>query len=174
MPSYSILNRIFLIISLILIACLLNLGIIVNPGYYSHDELGFGYYSQGLGSRRLTEIPWSSIFDFSVPQYRPITFNLWLLTSHFLFNYPPLFHLFVLLVCLLCGGVAAFIVWEISRDQLFSVVFFLIFSISPTTTFTAGWVCTMGDSLWVLFSLLVFLSILKALLCLVRISLLLC
>ncbi len=135
------------------IGCLFNILLIVNPGYYSHDELGFGFHSQGFGDRALSDINWFSFLNLQAPQYRPITFNLWLFISHFLFQYPPLFHFVVVLLGLACGIALYALILQRSANHRFALTALLIFSILPATAFTIGWVGTIGDFLWVLFTL---------------------
>ena len=135
------------------IGCLFNILLIVNPGYYSHDELSFGFHSQGFGDKALSDINWFSFLNLQAPQYRPITFNLWLFVSHFLFQYPPLFHLVVVLLGLLCGVALYALILQRSTNRRFALTALLIFSILPATAFTIGWVGTIGDFLWVLFTL---------------------
>jgi hypothetical protein len=145
--------KILFYIILILIALILNFLLLVNPGYYSHDELGFGFYSQGYGDRSLSDIDWFSFFNIQAPQYRPITFNTWLFISHFLFQYPPLFHLVVVLLGLACGLALYHLILQISNNRIFAITSFLIFSILPSTSFTIAWVGTIGDFIWVFCSI---------------------
>lgn len=151
-------QRFKLLIFLIFVACLLNFLIIANPGYYSHDELGFGFFSQGFtGERTLSTIDWFSFFNVQAPQYRPITFNIWLFSSHFLYSYPPLFHLFLVLLYLIPAVLLYVLVMETSDDKKLAIISCLIYLLLPSTTFAIAWVGTIAEALWVIFSLLVFI-----------------
>lgn len=147
---------IFLCVTAGCVGIVLNFLLIANPGYYSHDELGFGFHSQGLGNNKLTDIQWCSPTDIAVPQYRPLTFNLWLFLSYWFYGWPTLFHFVVLVVTLLCGALAAMVLYSFSKNKAQALVAFTVFSMMPTTAFTAGWVGTLGEYLWVTFGLLSF------------------
>lgn len=123
-----------------------------NPGYFSHDELQWGYAASGSRLADLPWMAWSAIDEF---QYRPLTFNLWLVASYFLFDTPQAFHaLWVLLgtaVGMLLFKVLA--AWGVARAQAaLGAVFFLL---GPVAAHVHGWVGTLGDLLWVGAALLV-------------------
>src|SRR5690554_1462652 len=117
-----------------------------NPGYFSHDELQWGYAASG---RALAELPWVGWARIDEFQYRPLTFNLWLVISSLLFDTPQAFHaLWVLLGTAV--GVLLFKVlvrWGLPpAHAALGAVFFLL---GPLSAHVHGWVGTLGDLLWV-------------------------
>src|SRR5690606_29049911 len=60
----------------------------LNPGYFSHDELQWAAFGHG----ELASLGWVDPRDLSQLQYRPLTFNLWLLLGNALFAHPQAFH----------------------------------------------------------------------------------
>ncbi len=118
----------------------------LNPGYFSHDELQWAAFADVADWRRL---PWSAWFDTSVFQYRPLTFNLWLLLSHGLADHPRAFHfVFVLLGTLNALLLRATVLRASGRADLAAAAA-LAFLLSPYVAYVHGWVGTLGDLLWV-------------------------
>ena len=115
------------------------------PGYFSGDELQWGHYGSGL----LADLPWVPFSDYRVFQYRPLTFNLWLLISHFLFEHPRAFHA---LWALLGVGNAA-LLWKLLRAygtrNSVAVPAALVFLSFPYAVYVHAWVATLADLLWV-------------------------
>ena len=116
-----------------------------NPGYFSHDELQWGH---AAWQERMAELPWFGWTRIDVFQYRPLTFNLWLLASFHLFDTPRLFHgLWVALGTV--NGLLLFTVlrrWGIrNRPAALGATAFLL---SPVAAHVHGWVGTLGDLLW--------------------------
>lgn len=125
-------------------AVILQLPLIFNPGYFSHDELQWAVWS---GVSDFSKLPWLSWVDYQAYQYRPITFNLWLVVSYFLFDLPYLFHTFLVF----WGALNAFLLFHIARRlQLSSLMAFgavMVFVMSPFAMYVHGWVGTMADML---------------------------
>lgn len=122
----------------------------LNPGYFSHDELQWGARA---AVAHWSELRFVSFLDWQAFQFRPLTFNLWLLISHALFDTPRLFHaLFVglgTLNALLLAGV-------LRRAGCRASVAFcaaLVFALSPFAAWVHGWVGCLADLLWVGFGL---------------------
>ena len=69
------------VFALVLLA---QLPLILNPGYFSHDELQWAAFAADG-----RHVAWTAIGDF---QYRPLTFNLWMWLSRPLFARPQVFH----------------------------------------------------------------------------------
>lgn len=117
-----------------------------NPGYFSHDELQWGHAAWRAS---LSELPWVGWLRIEAFQYRPLTFNLWLLLSYWLFDAPRAFHtLWVLL-----GTTNGLLLFAVllrfglrARAAAFGAVFFLL---GPVAAHVHGWVATLGDLLWV-------------------------
>lgn len=128
-------------------ALLLQLPLVLNPGYYSHDELQWAHFA-GTGMR----VAWLDVATF---QYRPLTFNLWMALSRALFDTPVLFH-------------AVLVGWGSANAALLGAVGYgfgmrawpaalgaLAFALSPYATYTHGWVGCIADLAWVSCGLLI-------------------
>lgn len=123
------------------LACLLQLALVLNPGYYSHDELQWAVYAvDGV------QVPW---LDLSAFQYRPLTFNLWMLLSRALFDTPMLFHA----VLVAAGALNAALLFPVGRgfgmQPRHAALGALAFVLSPYAVYTHGWVGCIADLLWV-------------------------
>ena len=122
------------------LACLLQLPLVLNPGYYSHDELQWAVHAVD-GVR----VPW---LDVSAFQYRPLTFNLWMLLSRALFDTPMLFHA----VLVAWGSANASLLYAVGRRfgmQTWPALFgALVFALSPYAVYTHGWVGCIADLIW--------------------------
>lgn len=117
----------------------------LNPGYFSHDELQWAAFGHG----ELASLAWVDPRDLSQLQYRPLTFNLWLLLGNALFAHPQAFHALwvalgtanALLLCLLLG--------RLGLRPAFAALGALVFVLNPFSAYVHGWVGTLGDLLWV-------------------------
>jgi hypothetical protein len=128
-----------------LIAVLAQWPLLLNPGYFSHDELQWAARADlPLGS-----VAWLSWTDWHTFQFRPLTFNLWLLLSHALFATPRAFHA----VWVVLGvGNALLLLRLMLRSAIappVALLFALGFVLGPYAIFTQGWVATLADLLWV-------------------------
>lgn len=127
----------------------LQLPLILNPGYYSHDELQWAAFAD-QGMRFVTV--WADVGAF---QYRPVTFSLWLWLSSHLFAHPQLFHG----VMVAWGGLNAVLLARlmvrlgVSAKLAFAGA--IIFAMSVFTVQTHGWAGTLADLIWVSCALLV-------------------
>lgn len=117
-----------------------------NPGYYSHDELQWAYFAS---APTLGQVPWASFTDVATFQYRPVTFNLWLLLSRALFDSPMLFHVLYVGV----GTINAVLLAQllralpgVSRGQ--AVAAAVVFVLAPYTAYIHGWIATLADLIW--------------------------
>ncbi|HSD18284.1 MAG TPA: hypothetical protein VLC71_13630 [Thermomonas sp.] len=133
------------------LACLVQLPLALNPGYYSHDELQWAVHAAD-GVR----VPW---LDPGAFQYRPLTFNLWMLLSRALFDTPMLFH-----AALVAAGAAnACLLFAVGRGCGLparpATVGALAFVLSPYAVYTHGWVGCIADVLWVGCALLLALCV---------------
>lgn len=130
---------------LLLLALLVQLPHVLNPGYFSHDELQWGFLADGVP---LAAIPWVDPLDFATFQYRPLTFNLWLALNAAFFDTPLLMHgvqalfaagVFLLLDRLMLRhGITGWTRWGAG-------VLWLGF---PYVAYVHGWVGTFGDQIW--------------------------
>lgn len=135
----------------LLIAFLIGLPLILNPGYFSHDELQWLAFAD---KPSLAEVPWNSWFDFSPFQYRPLTFNLWLLLSHFFGYQPMLMHLVRVLFGLVAAWLLRSVLLQLDVPPRRATVASWIWLLTPYTVYTHGWVGTFGDSLCLIFALM--------------------
>ena len=124
-----------------LAAFLLQLPLVLNPGYYSHDELQWAAFAaDGV------QVPWLDLATF---QYRPLTFNLWMALSRALFDTPMLFH--ALLVAWGSAN-AALLAWAgrgFGMRPWPAALGALAFALSPYAVYVHGWVGCIADLLWV-------------------------
>lgn len=123
-----------------------QLPLVLNPGYFSHDELQWAARAaQGQG------FAWTETGAF---QYRPLTFNLWVWLSRHLFAQPQAFHAVLVAwgsanAALLCAvarrfGVAA---WPAAIGAL-------CFALGPYAAYVHGWVGCIADLTWLTCALL--------------------
>lgn len=124
----------------VLAALLLQWPLVLNPGYFSHDELQWAAFANGD-----LLAPWRDVSAF---QYRPLTFSLWMLLSRQLFDVPMAFH--ALLVT--WGSMNAGLLFSVTRR--FGLAAWpaaggaLIFAAGPFAALVHGWVGCIADLLW--------------------------
>lgn len=127
------------------LALLAQLPLILNPGFFSHDELQWAAQADVPAGQSL---PWFSWTAFEIYQYRPLTFNLWLLLSRAWFDQPQLFHL----VCVVWGSLNATLLAALGRRlgmaERPAAIGALVFALGPYAVFVHGWVGTMADLIW--------------------------
>lgn len=133
------------------VVVLVQLPLLRNPGYFSHDELQWAAFA-GQGVR----VPWGALDAF---QYRPLTFNLWMLLSRALFAHPPLFHA----LCVGWGAANATLLCVLARrfglPSASAAVGAVVFALGPSASYVHGWVGTLGDLAWVSCALLAALCV---------------
>lgn len=119
--------------------------LLLNPGYFSHDELQWAAAADVATGAPLPWFPWTAV---DVYQYRPLTFNLWLWLSHRLFDDPLGLHA----VCVLWGSVNAMLLAVLGRRlgvaPLPAAAAALVFALGPFAALVHGWVGTLGDLIW--------------------------
>jgi hypothetical protein len=130
---------------------LLQLPLILNPGYLSFDELQWWARADVPA---FADLPWVAWTDLRAFQYRPLTFNLWLVLAHLLAAHACAMHaLFVLLGTINALLLAACLRrLDVSRST--AAVAAVAFVLSPYAAYTHGWTGTLGDLLVLLFGLL--------------------
>ncbi|HEU0152206.1 MAG TPA: hypothetical protein VFQ84_02545, partial [Arenimonas sp.] len=132
--------------AVLVLAGLAQLALALNPGYFSHDELQWGAAADVADGAALPWFPWT---DASMLQWRPLTFNAWLLLSNALFASPQALHsLWVLMGSAIAAGLA----WLLLRLGLgvrTAVLAGLVFALNPYAAYVHGWVATLADLLWV-------------------------
>jgi hypothetical protein len=116
-----------------------------NPGWFSHDELA---WAARADVATLAELPWQEWSDLDTFQYRPLTFNLWLLIAHALHDMPLWFHgLWVLLGM----AIACLLRQTLRRCGIAphtASIAALLFALNPYAAYVHGWVATLADLLW--------------------------
>lgn len=128
----------------------------LNPGYFSHDELQWATWAAAPSIGKLKFIAFG---DFSSFQYRPLTFNLWLLLSHALFETPRLFHALFVLLGTLNALLLARILQAAGSSTRLALATALVFGLSPFAVWVHGWVGCLADLIWVGAALLATLAI---------------
>jgi hypothetical protein len=130
---------------LLVIAVLVQLPLLLNPGYFSHDELTWGSRAAVDG---VAKLPWVAWDDLAVFQYQPLTFNLWLLVTHALHAHPVPFHaLWVLLGASMALGVRHAL-RRIGIGEAVAASAALVFVLNPYAVYVHGWVATLADLIW--------------------------
>jgi hypothetical protein len=125
--------------------------LIFNPGYFSHDELQW-WARADVAS--WTQLPWVSWIDIATFQFRPLTFNLWLVLAWCFASTPYLMHLLVVAA----GSVNALLLGRCvaaagaSRRTGYAAA--LVFVLTPYAAYTHGWTATLADLLTVAAALL--------------------
>lgn len=122
---------------------LLSLPLILNPGYFSHDELQWAARAGTDGP-----IPWSSWTAIDAFQYRPLTFNLWLWLSRHLFMHPQAFHAVIVAWGALNAALLARLGMGFGVPRRAAVIGALAFALGPYAAYVHGWVATIGDLIW--------------------------
>ncbi|HET7925401.1 MAG TPA: hypothetical protein VFL30_10915 [Rhodanobacteraceae bacterium] len=129
----------------------LQLPLILNPGYFSHDELQWWARADVPSWADLPWIPW---LDLSPLQYRPLTFNLWLVLAHAFAATPTLMHL----VFVALGTANAWLLARVLADAHVPLracyAAALVFALSPCAVYVHGWTGTLADLLTLAFLLI--------------------
>lgn len=130
---------------------LLQLPLICNPGYFSHDELQWWAHADVSG---WASLPWESWTDYGVFQYRPLTFNLWLALSYLLADQPYAMHAAAVGFGSVNAVLLGLCVTGTGATPRVAVVAAMVFVLSPYAAYTHGWVAALADLLTLLMALL--------------------
>jgi hypothetical protein len=130
-------------IPLPLLLLALQLPLILNPGYFSHDELQWW----ARADVPWTDLPWVSWLDLSPLQYRPLTFNLWLLLAHAFAATPWLMHLVFVALGTLNAWLLARVLAGAGVPARACQAAALVFVLSPCVVYVHGWTGTLADLL---------------------------
>lgn len=123
---------------------LLQLPLICNAGYFSHDELQWWARADVASWGQLPWVPWTDIAAF---QYRPLTFNLWLILAHALAAKPYLMHLAFVVLGSANALVLAACVVRAGATRRTAAVTASVFVLLPCVAYTHGWTATLADLL---------------------------
>jgi hypothetical protein len=131
-------------VPLVIWLLVLQVPLIVNPGYFSHDELE---WLARADTPTWSALPWVSLLDISPLQYRPLTFNLWLVLAHAFAATPELMHfVFVCLGTMNAWLLARVLIAARIRDRV-AYASAIVFSLSPYVVYVHGWTGTLADLL---------------------------
>ena len=123
------------------LVALVQLPLVLNPGYFSHDELQWAVYA--AEGRRFD---WTATHLF---QYRPLTFSLWSWLSASLFDTPRAFHAVLVAGGALNAALACLLARRLGAAPWPALAGAVIFGIGPQAMYVHGWIGTIGDVLWV-------------------------
>lgn len=123
-----------------LAALLLQWPLVLNPGYFSHDELQWAAFADG----DLLD-PWRDVSAF---QYRPLTFSLWMLLSRQLFDVPVAFHALLVAWGSLNAGLLSSVARRFGMAAWPAAGGALVFAAGPFAALVHGWVGCIADLLW--------------------------
>ena len=122
----------------------LQLPLILNPGYFSHDELQW-WARADVPS--WSALPWEPWLDLSPLQYRPLTFNLWLVLAHAFAATPWLMHLVFVALGTANAWLLARVLAGAHVPPRVCYVAALLFALSPCAVYVHGWTGTLADLL---------------------------
>jgi hypothetical protein len=149
-PPVSLLERATRIpLPLLLLA--LQLPLILNPGYFSHDELQ--WWSRADVSS-WSDLPWVPWLDLAPLQYRPLTFNLWLVLAHAFAATPRLLHFVFVALGTINASLLARVLADARVPARTCYAAAIVFALSPCVVYVHGWAGTLADLLTLSFLLL--------------------
>jgi hypothetical protein len=146
------------VVALLLVAITLisHIGIIANPGFFSHDEWQkfdhveqHGYRNFALAYGRVHSGP-----EFGHP-VRPLGFLQQGATSIWMERAPILTHLFDVLLHAAIAVVVFFGIRNVSASEPLAWLSAIFFTLSPLTTMATGWMAASFDQWYALFALIV-------------------
>lgn len=134
------------LIGFVIVAFVAQLPLVLNPGYYSHDELQWGARGDVAVGMIAQVVNWA---DWHALQYRPLTFSAWMLVSHWLFRSPMAFHAVWVALGIGNGLLLLRLMRRLGIAAAPALLFAFGFTLGPFAAFTHGWVATLADLLWV-------------------------
>lgn len=120
--------------------------LVANPGYFSHDELQWGARADVAG---WADLPWVSWTDVGTFQWRPLTFNLWLVVSNASFGWPQAMHLLWVAMGSAVALALGSLLLRVGASAAVARGAALLFALGPYAAYVHGWVGTLADLLWV-------------------------
>ena len=136
------------------LAFLLQLPLVLAPGYFSHDELQWAWRAGVVDM-----VPWWD--DRTTFQFRPLTFNLWMALSRGLFDTPRVFHAALVAWGSANAALACGVGRRFGMAPATAAVGALAFVLTPYAAYTHGWVATIADLAWVTCALLLAWCVLR-------------
>ena len=140
----------------LLAAVLLQWPVLFSSGYFSHDELQWLSFAQRPWGELFDLVSFSDIRQF---QYRPLTFDLWLIVSHVFGESPVMMHIARGGLGVVSGGLLALLVYRLGASKLQAIVGGLLFLLTPIAVYTNSWIGTYADALCLLFFVAIGLSL---------------
>lgn len=141
----------FALLGLAALLLLLQLPLVVNPGYLSFDELQWWARADVPA---FADLPWVSWADWRVFQYRPLTFNLWLVLAHAFAAHACAMHAAFVLLGTLNALLLAACLRALGTRRAAAASAAAAFVLSPYAAYTHGWTGTLADLLVLMFGLL--------------------
>jgi hypothetical protein len=136
----------FIGIAAIALLLVLYLPLASNPGWFSHDELQWGIPAQVA---RVSDLPWVSWWAVESFQWRPLTFNLWLLASWALYATPESMHLLWLTLGACVGAMLFWVLRGFGTSRGVAAAAVFAFLANPFAVYVHGWTATLAELLWV-------------------------
>lgn len=130
----------------LLLASLAGLPLVANPGYFHIDEYAWQHIADPQSGYVARALDWGAI---EKPQYRPLTFHLWVWLSRMLFATPMLFHAVFVLGTAVVAMLLARALRAAGTRPAVALGAAVAFALHPYVAFTTGWVGTLADLLWV-------------------------
>ena len=140
----------------LLVAILVQWPVLFSVGYFSHDELQWLSFAQR---------PWGELFDIvsfadiRQFQYRPLTFDVWLVVSKIFGESPVMMHVVRGGFGVIAGGLLALLIHRLGASKLQAITGGLLFLLTPIAAYTNSWIGTYADALCLLFLLAIALSL---------------
>lgn len=137
------------------ITLIAHLGIIANPGFFSHDEWqkfdhvqahGYASFAQAYGRVYAGN-------EFGAP-VRPLGFLQQGISATWLERAPVVAHLFDVALHAAIALLILFALGSIGMPQMMAWLVALLFALSPLTTMATGWVAASFDQWYTLFTLI--------------------
>ena len=144
------------LLATLLAALLLQLPLIFNTGYLSFDELQW-WARADVPS--VADLPWVAWTDLDTFQFRPLTFNLWLLLAHALAAHAFAMHAVFVLLGSLNACLLAYCLALMNATRATAAVAALLFVCSPFVAYTHGWTGTLADLLVLMCGLVAFAAL---------------
>lgn len=140
-------------------ALVLQLPLILNPGYFAADEMQWWARAD---VNHMADLPWLPWHDLGVLQYRPLTFNLWLLLAWLFAGAPFAMHGVFAGIGAINASLFGTALHALGASRRIAIVAACVFVLTPYATYTHGWTATLADLLVVLCALLGVLVMLGA------------
>ncbi len=130
-------------ITFVVLVILILAPLAFNPGYFNHDELQWLSFAD---VPTLHQIPWSGWLDFHIFQYRPLTFNFWLLLSHYFGYQPVLMHIVRAAFALVIALMLRVVLLRFGAGSRHASVAICVYLLLPCVVYTNAWIGTFADA----------------------------